>query len=1277
MPIQKIQLTNTFNEFRQQFNDTADAVNSIDDGTGDVSANNVTANNVTGTEHIYSGPDAETWNTENEDDPTIHKTLAVGDTDGPVDVAVVNKNAGTDAYSEFLAINDVGNSAQGWISVGINSSGYDDPEFLLTKADDGYLLFEAPEGTSGSGDLVIATGGNGTSNKIVFGAGGFETGNTQMEIVPDTKVDITIGTQSTSVDTGALTVAGGFGLQGNLNVGEDSDPANIAFTVEASSGNTHIVGTLNVGDNVVVGEDKFTVDASTGDIVATGNLELTFEESRIDAYHIHADWHLGAGGDVEEWAAGKGTDVDSHKVFGVGDADAAVDMLIANQNDGADAYAEFIAVNDTGTIDDGWCSLGINSSNYAESAYGVTKADDGYILFQAPANTAQPGDLVIGTGGNGTSNRIIFSANGFDDPANNTQMVITPGEKVEIEIDTESSNTATGALVVRGGIGLEGNLNVGGDVNIVGNITLGGTGNTIGLETLAVDSPIVFVGNANPSDLVDLGIVGQYKVGGTTRYTGVVRDATDGVYKIFANTSIEPETTVNFSDPNLNYPGVQLGNATLLSTTPSTSTTTGALTVAGGVGVAGNAYVGGLIRSSDTTTSTSVTTGSVVLSGGVGVTGNTNITGNYVTTLGKMQVTVGGSAASPAFTTTGANTGMYINGTVLGLSTNGTRAVDFDSLGQANFASGVGLADFVPNESTALGITRTYDSNTTRNGILQLITLSDVNIFGTVTQFNINNTLINLQTDHYEDEGPSFSNVASISDITCNTNINSTVTVTFNESYRPYEQRNATNITAQGSGTTRTVRFNVPDAYNYSVGDTIIVANTGGTINGTRTVGAVTATYVQITATQTINSNGSLTVWQGTGDIRLGTHLITIQGVTPTTRNTGVNHHGFNGAWTALRTSDTTCTFTLQNGGVEVVSPDGPNAYVSGGALRKNNRWTQTLYGDFTTTRNGTSSTTAGVLLAAQGAVTNQYGGRFDSINAAGNTASCTVTNNWGMRAISQNLTAGRIAVNYGVEGTVTQTLLDGQTDTAYAVFGKVNPDNGRLLNSYGGYFWTELDGGFANTAWGVFSRVDRDGGVGGDAYLFRGSLEGAWGSNTWGLYMTTQNANTVPIYIANSGGVEIFGVDATGTIRSTNPSIEVLSDIRLKQDIIDASSQWDDIKSIKIRKYRLKDSVAKNPDAPYQLGVIAQEVEQISPGLIGETRIREDYDEPVLDNFGVQVVNEDGEPVYNHKDRETGDSIKNVKYTIIYLKAVKALQEAMERIEALEEEVQKLKSKL
>lgn len=94
------------------------------------------------------------------------------------------------------------------------------------------------------------------------------------------------------------------------------------------------------------------------------------------------------------------------------------------------------------------------------------------------------------------------------------------------------------------------------------------------------------------------------------------------------------------------------------------------------------------------------------------------------------------------------------------------------------------------------------------------------------------------------------------------------------------------------------------------------------------------------------------------------------------------------------------------------------------------------------------------------------------------------------------------------------------------------------------------------------------------------------------------------------------------------------ISDARLKQDIVDASSQWDDIKALQVRKYRFKSDVEADANAGYQLGVVAQEVELVSPGLVQ----------------------------YN-----AGTDTYGVQYSVLYMKCVKALQECMERIEALE----------
>lgn len=129
----------------------------------------------------------------------------------------------------------------------------------------------------------------------------------------------------------------------------------------------------------------------------------------------------------------------------------------------------------------------------------------------------------------------------------------------------------------------------------------------------------------------------------------------------------------------------------------------------------------------------------------------------------------------------------------------------------------------------------------------------------------------------------------------------------------------------------------------------------------------------------------------------------------------------------------------------------------------------------------------------------------------------------------------------------------------------------------------------------------------------------------------------------SSSQSVENILILGNGNVQNANNSYSAISDERLKQDITDAASQWEDVKAMRVRKYRFRN----NPDGPVQIGLVSQEVECVSPGLVTETEnIR---------------VNDDGEA------EKTGETTKGVAYSVLYMKAFKALQEAMERIEQLE----------
>jgi hypothetical protein len=129
------------------------------------------------------------------------------------------------------------------------------------------------------------------------------------------------------------------------------------------------------------------------------------------------------------------------------------------------------------------------------------------------------------------------------------------------------------------------------------------------------------------------------------------------------------------------------------------------------------------------------------------------------------------------------------------------------------------------------------------------------------------------------------------------------------------------------------------------------------------------------------------------------------------------------------------------------------------------------------------------------------------------------------------------------------------------------------------------------------------------------------------------------------AGGSVSYYVYTNGNVENTNNSYGAISDVKLKENIVDAGSQWDDLKALQVRKYNFKEGQTHT-----QIGLVAQEVELVSPGLVSESPDRD----------------EDG--------NDLGTVTKSVNYSVLYMKAVKALQEAMERIEALEADVAQLK---
>jgi len=186
-----------------------------------------------------------------------------------------------------------------------------------------------------------------------------------------------------------------------------------------------------------------------------------------------------------------------------------------------------------------------------------------------------------------------------------------------------------------------------------------------------------------------------------------------------------------------------------------------------------------------------------------------------------------------------------------------------------------------------------------------------------------------------------------------------------------------------------------------------------------------------------------------------------------------------------------------------------------------------------------------------------------------------------------------------------------------------------------------------------------------------------------------TNHSDTTSIFIqaafyGSGTNFNRFIVYSNGATYNAANTYGNISDERLKSDITDAKSQWDDIKAIKVRNFKKYDT-----GDLVQLGVVAQEVEKVSPSLIEEVKPSE-ADATHNSDFGEVVDDLDNPILYTDDDtlpngKKVGDvkeykkkvnvkeKVKAIKYSVLYMKAVKALQEAMTRIETLEAKVKAL----
>lgn len=146
-------------------------------------------------------------------------------------------------------------------------------------------------------------------------------------------------------------------------------------------------------------------------------------------------------------------------------------------------------------------------------------------------------------------------------------------------------------------------------------------------------------------------------------------------------------------------------------------------------------------------------------------------------------------------------------------------------------------------------------------------------------------------------------------------------------------------------------------------------------------------------------------------------------------------------------------------------------------------------------------------------------------------------------------------------------------------------------------------------------------------------------------------NSSNYFLYAQDSSAVRCI-IYSNGNIVNANNSYGSISDAKLKENVVDASPKLDDLLQVKIRNFNYIGDDKK------QLGVVAQELEEVFPSMIDESP---DFEEQ-------EVIDEEGNVTTERVD--LGTTTKSVKYSVFVPMLIKAIQELNAKVEQLESQL-------
>ena len=115
---------------------------------------------------------------------------------------------------------------------------------------------------------------------------------------------------------------------------------------------------------------------------------------------------------------------------------------------------------------------------------------------------------------------------------------------------TSSIQTQLDSKAALSGAAFTGNVSTTGDFTVDGTFTVNGSNVIVSATQIQVEDTMLQLGHTNSANTTDLGLFASYN-DGTQKHTGLVKDVTDGKWKLFDGVTTEPGSTVDFSQGSL------------------------------------------------------------------------------------------------------------------------------------------------------------------------------------------------------------------------------------------------------------------------------------------------------------------------------------------------------------------------------------------------------------------------------------------------------------------------------------------------------------------------------------------------------------------------------------------------------------------------------------------------------------------------------------------------------------------------------------------------------